>query len=112
MSRTLSTRWLMPEGLTASAGASGTSEVRSDIAALPNLGCYLVLPRNGSRNPGPQVAWATDYSPRPSGLDGRVEDWRASWSRHPDHTTFPAPSTSQRSVRIWRVAQPLLAFAP
>src|SRR5271165_1850384 len=54
----------MPEGLTASAGASGTSEIRSDIAALPNLGWYLVLPRNGSRNPNPQVA--ERKSPQPS----------------------------------------------
>src|SRR6516164_1586732 len=37
MSRTFSTRWLIPEGLTASAGAAGTSEILSVIAALPNL---------------------------------------------------------------------------
>src|SRR5437868_10186412 len=58
MSRTLRTKWLIPEGLTASAGASGTSAILSVIAALPNLGWYLVLPRNGSRNPTPQVAGA------------------------------------------------------
>ena len=43
-----------------------------------------------------------------NGLSGRVEDWRASWPRYPDRATFPAPSTSQRSMRISRTARPHL----
>src|SRR6516164_8841326 len=55
MSRTFSTRWLIPEGLTASVGAAGTSEILSVIAALPNLGLYLVLPRDGPCKPSWQI---------------------------------------------------------
>src|SRR5215471_3755315 len=53
-----------------------------------------------------EASGAGQFHPR--ALSGRVEDWRASWSRHPDHTTFPAPSTSQRSMRISRTARPHL----
>jgi hypothetical protein len=34
-----------------------------------------------------------------NGLPGRVEDWRASWPRHPDRATFPAPSTFRERNR-------------
>jgi len=59
---------LMPEGLTASAGAVGTSVVLSVIAALPKTWIYIgvVLPRDGSHNPSPQVAEAE--SPQPGTL--------------------------------------------
>src|SRR5690349_8374219 len=42
----------MPEGLTASVGAAGTSEVLSVTMAIPISVPYLVLPRNGSRKLG------------------------------------------------------------
>src|SRR6516164_6509884 len=61
----------MPEGLTASAGAAGTSAIRSDIAALPNLDCYLVLPRNGLRNPSRQVAAVIRTVTEPTRVSGR-----------------------------------------
>src|SRR5437868_12180059 len=61
----------MPEGLTAWAGASGTSAILSVIAALPNLGWYLVLPRNGARNPRPQVAKAKPPFAEQARVSGR-----------------------------------------
>src|SRR5882724_11630827 len=57
MSRTFSTRWLMPEGLTASAGAGGTSEILSVITSAPKTRLvYVVPPRNGSRKSSRQAA--------------------------------------------------------
>jgi hypothetical protein len=38
---------------------------------------------------------------------GRVEDWRASWPRHPDRATFPAPSTSHAACGFPALRAPI-----
>ena len=42
-----------------------------------------------------------------NGLPGRVEDWRASWPRHPDRATFPAPSTSHAACGFPALRAPI-----
>ena len=51
----------------------------------------------------------TEFHRQP--LSGRVEDWRADLAIYSDQTTFPAPSTSRRNVRISRIARPHLLHA-
>src|SRR5256885_16891959 len=42
-----------------------------------------------------------------NGFPGRVEDWRASWPRHPDRATFPAPSTSHAACGFPALRAPI-----
>src|SRR3981189_3333594 len=42
-----------------------------------------------------------------NGPPGRVEDWRASWPRHPDRATFPAPSTSHAACGFPALRAPI-----
>src|SRR6516162_7943169 len=42
-----------------------------------------------------------------NGFPGRVEDWRVSWPRHPDHATFPAPSTSHAACGFPALRAPI-----
>src|SRR5882724_10343978 len=52
MSRTFSTRWLMPLGATASAGAAGVSEIGLAIAVLQFGSGLLVTPVTGAAQAG------------------------------------------------------------
>src|SRR5258708_29818874 len=63
-----------------------TSDARRQAAKL----CY----RFGPLTPSARSANLIAGDGTKNGFPGRVEDWRASWPRHPDRATFPAPSTS------------------
>jgi len=76
-----------------------TSDARRHAAKL----CY----RFGPLTPSARSANLIAGDGTKNGFPGRVEDWRASWPRHPDRATFPAPSTSHAACGFPALRAPI-----
>jgi len=76
-----------------------TSAARRQAAKL----CY----RFGPLTPSAHSANLIAGDGTKNDFRGRVEDWRASWPRHPDHATFPAPSTSHAACGFPALRAPI-----
>jgi hypothetical protein len=76
-----------------------TSDARRQAAKL----CY----RFGPLTPSARSANLIAGDGMKNGFPGRVEDWRASWPRHPDRATFPAPSTSHAACGFPALRAPI-----
>ena len=76
-----------------------TSDARRQAAKL----CYRFGPLTPSARSGNLIAGDGTKN----GFPGRVEDWRASWPRHPDRATFPAPSTSHAACGFPALRAPI-----
>jgi hypothetical protein len=76
-----------------------TSHARRQAAKL----CY----RFGPLTPSARSANLSAGDGTENGFLGRVEGWRASWPRHPDRATFPAPSTSHAACGFPALRAPI-----
>jgi hypothetical protein len=91
--RSSSLRVLRPQAL------RNTSAARRQAAKR----CY----RFGPLTPSARSANLIACDGMKNGFPGRVEDWRASWPRHPDRATFPAPSTSHAACGFPALRAPI-----
>ena len=84
---------------------SGVKALRNTSAASRQAAklCY----RFGPLTPSARSANLIAGDGTKNGFPGRVEDWRASWPRHPDRATFPAPSTSHAACGFPALRAPI-----
>src|SRR5246500_22053 len=84
---------------------SGVKALRntSDARRLAAKLCY----RFGPLTPSARSANLIAGDGTKNGFPGRVEDWRASWPRHPDRATFPAPATSHAACGFPALRAPI-----
>jgi hypothetical protein len=85
------------------AQASRRCETQAPLRRQAAKLCY----RFGPLTPSARSANLIAGDGTKNGFPGRVEDWRASWPRHPDRATFPAPSTSHAACGFPALRAPI-----